>query len=351
MSDVSHVRPVILSGGSGTRLWPLSRDSRPKQFLELVGEQSLFEKTLTRLMSIPGADRPLIVTGEAHLAATLAILGDLDAHVVVEPQGRNTAAAITAAAVLLPPDDLMVISPSDHLVGNAGGFVDAVGKAISIAARGGIGTLGVVPDRPETGFGYIQLGEAKGSGFEIARFVEKPSQDVAAAMIDGHDILWNAGIFVGQAREILEETRRLSPAIVSSVEAAVPAKDTTVTRLGRSFLEAPDQPFDRAVMERTQLGFVVAMDADWSDVGSWNSVWQAADKDGDGNAVWGDAEVADSTDSYVWASSRPVLVLGVSGLAIVDTDEGLLVATLDRSQEVREVVELLRKRSSADGVG
>lgn len=341
---------MILSGGSGTRLWPLSLDSRPKQFLELVGTSSLFEETLTRVLSIPHAVRPIIVTGLQHLDQTLALVTDVDAEIVLEPEGRNTAAAIVAAAALLSADDMMVITPSDQLVTDSVGFVDAVGDAIAMAEKGGIGTLGVVPDRPESGFGYIQPGAPKDSGFDIARFVEKPSMEVAQSLIDGHS-LWNAGIFVGRAGVIMEEARRLSPDLVDSVTAAIPDDRGSVVHLGPSFLSSRNEPFDKEIMERTDIGFVVPMSAGWSDVGSWKAVWEVAEKDDDGNAIHGDAGVAESKGSYIRTSSRPVLVIGVSGLAVVDTEEGLLITALDSSQDVRRFAELLKHRVAEDGPG
>ncbi len=348
---MNDVRPVILSGGSGTRLWPKSLESKPKQFLDLLGSGTLYEKTLSRVMAIPGSTRPLAVTGARYLSETQAGAGDLAVDVVLEPQGRNTAAAIVAAALLIPSEHLMVVTPSDHLVVDQDAFVAAVSEAIALARKGGIGTLGVVPDHAETGFGYIQKGEPRNGGYAIQRFVEKPESDVAAELANDSEYLWNAGIFIGTAGRILAEARAYCPDIVAGVEAAIPRDVGSVVRLTDDFLDVPAQPFDKAVMEKTRDGFVVPLDAGWTDVGSWKSVWAASQKDDAGNAVMGRVVVGDVNGSYINASSRPVIVIGLDNVAVVETEDGVLVTTLDRSQELRKLADRLKDRDSGESAG
>lgn len=338
---MSDIRPVVLSGGSGTRLWPLSQKSRPKQFLQLDSSDTLFRKSLLRLLAVPAASRPLIVTAADYLDLTLAGLGGIEAQVILEPQGRNTAPAVVAAALMVDPADVLVIAPSDHLVSDDSAFVEAVVTAVSIAGEGGIATLGVEPERADPGFGYIERGEARSAGHTIASFVEKPDVARATAMVESGRYLWNAGLFVGRAGVILDEARRQRPDLVAAVEASLPEEQTDVVTLKGEFLDVNPEPFDKAVMESTQIGVVIPLRAGWSDVGSWQSVWQGAIKDTDQNSVIGPVVVTDSRDSYVSASSRPVVVIGVEGLAVVETEDGVLVTALDRSHDLRSIVEQL----------
>ena len=335
------IRPVVLSGGSGTRLWPLSQKSRPKQFLQLDNSDTLFRKSLLRLLAVPNASRPLIVTAADYLDLTLAGLGGIDAQVILEPRGRNTAPAVVAAALMADLDDVLVVAPSDHLVSDDSAFVDAVTTAVSIAGEGGIVTLGVEPERADTGFGYIERGEALSAGHTIASFVEKPDVARAEVMVESGRYLWNAGLFVGRAGVILDEASRQRPDLVAAVEASLPDEQTDVVTLKEDFLDVVPEPFDKAVMESTQIGVVIPLRAGWSDVGSWQSVWQAAIKDTEGNSVIGAVVVADSRNSYVSGSSRPVVVIGVEGVAVVETEDGILVMSLDRSHDLRSIVERL----------
>lgn len=336
---MNDIRPVVLSGGSGTRLWPLSNKATPKQFLELIDPESLFTKTVERLMAIPGSIRPLIVTGRGHLTTVLEELGQRDAVIVVEPDGRNTAAAVLAAALISPAQDVLVVSPSDHVVADQPMFVESVVNAVSLARDGGLVTLGVVPDRPETGFGYIRRGNPTGPGFEIETFVEKPSQAEATAMIADDSYLWNAGLFVGIAAVFLEQAKLHCPDLLGSVERAMPRNDGGVIHLSDAFLEVAAMPFDKAVMEVTDNGFVVPLDAGWSDVGSWRAVWELSPRDADGNAISGNAQVVHTANSYVRATSRPVAVLGLENVAVVETADGVVVTALDRAQDLRHLVD------------
>jgi mannose-1-phosphate guanylyltransferase/mannose-6-phosphate isomerase len=331
---VSHVRCVVLSGGSGTRLWPLSVEARPKQFLDLLGGKSLFDATIDRAASIPGAVGVTVVTGlsHAHLVREAMSGSDIQTEVLVEPEPRNTGPAIVAAALISDPDDVLVILPSDHLVLDSDAFNEAARTAAAIAESGGVVAFGCVPDRAEVGYGWIRPGEAVQGGFRIAEFVEKPGAERAAELL-GEGCLWNSGMFVARAGTILEEVD--DPALIDAVTRSV--SERVDGALSEAFLEAPPISFDHQVMERTSRGIVVPLDAGWSDIGSWQAVWEMAKKDTSGNVVLGGAVAVDTTNSFVRSMGRRVAVVGMDDVVVVETEEGVLVIPRDRAQEVRGI--------------
>lgn len=334
---------MILSGGSGTRLWPLSTPGRPKQFADLVpGGASMFHATLTRLSGLPGLGVPIVVTGADHLGLVESALTDAEmvgSVVIVEPVGRNTAPAVAAAVTVADPDDVLVILPSDHLIADLDRFRGHVGEAVGHARAGAIVTFGVVPTRPDTGYGYLEVGDAQDGAHRLAGFKEKPGPEEAQALVaDGHH-LWNSGMFVAQAGHLEEEMSRTSPEVLIGVRDAVGPAEGEVIRLGPGFARVEAISFDHAVMERTDRGIVIPIDVGWDDLGSYLALFGHAVKDRRGNAVSGRVVLDDVDDSLVMATWRVVAVAGLSSVVVVETPEAVLVVPLDRAQMVRDLVE------------
>lgn len=345
--------PVILCGGSGTRLWPLSRTLLPKQFLALAGEQSMFQQTAARLQALPGARPPLVVSHAEHRFLVREQLREIgiepSAH-LLEPFGRNTAPAIAAAALCAMKkgrDAVLLVAPSDHVIRNVDAFRDAVARAEALAARGTLVTFGVVPTGPATGYGYILPGKPEAGAaeaFAIRSFVEKPNEAKAREYI-AQDAYWNSGMFLFSAARYLEELRRFRPDIAESVEAAVGASgsDLDFVRLNeKEFERCPSQSVDYAVMEKTDRAGVVAARFEWSDVGSWSSLWALTDKDASDNSSLGDVVLEGARGCYVRAEKRLVAAVGVKDLVIVETGDAVLVAHKDRAEDVKAVVERLK---------
>ncbi len=333
------VRPVILSGGSGTRLWPLSTTDAPKQFLELLGEP-LFEATLGRVDELGLGATVTVVTGRDQLPAverSLANKAIETATVLAEPSGRNTAPAVVAAALISDPDDVLVILPSDHVITDSLAFGEAVTQAVALAGDGALVTFGIEPSRPETGYGYIEKGEPVGSGFRVDRFKEKPDEDEATRLAGDGEHLWNSGMFVFGAGQILSEARRQVPEILAGVEAALPAERSGTITLGETFSDVPATSIDHAVMENAENSVVIPLDAGWSDVGSWHSVWELSERDGNGNSLNGDVVAVDVADTYVRSGSKTVAVAGVTGLVVVVTPDVVLIVPKEKSQMVRDL--------------
>ncbi len=346
--------PVILSGGIGSRLWPESRRARPKQLSRLVGPTSLLQLTVERVAHIPGAAPPLIVCGEAHVAVIreqLAEIGESAGMTIVEPFGRSTAPAAAAAALVSQPDDVLLIAPADHIVQDTDAFVAAVEKAAQVAAAGWLVTFGVAPTAPEAGFGYIEHGdEIEGhSGARIvARFVEKP--DLATAIRFGKTARhwWNSGMFVFGASTYLSELETFAPEILSHTRRAVDAATATageVTLDRAEFAACPQDSIDYAVLEHTARAAMVPLDAGWSDVGSWDALWEIGTKDENGNVTSGPVYLDDTTNSYVRAASRAVAVSGLDGVVVVETADAVLIVHRQKSQAVRSLVERLAEEN------
>lgn len=345
-----NVRPVVLSGGAGTRLWPLSTGDQPKQFLSLLGEP-LFEATLARISGLKDVGPITVVTGSDHVdqveraASNLSL--DLDS-ILIEPVGRNTAAAVTAAALVSDPEDVLVVLPSDHTISDVEAFRSLVGSAVDLAVGGALVTFGAEASRPETGFGYIEKGEPIEVGFRIARFKEKPDAEEAARLSSGNMHLWNSGMFVFTAGRFLEEARLHSPGLVEGVSAALPVERSGRIALDASFGTVASISIDHAVMEKTAHGVVIPMDIGWSDIGSWHSLWELSEHDEFGNTFVGDVTAVDVTNSYIHAGTRKVAVAGVDGIVVVETPDAVLVIPMATSQDVRRLVDRAGDERSAD---
>ncbi|HEX9398067.1 MAG TPA: mannose-1-phosphate guanylyltransferase/mannose-6-phosphate isomerase [Burkholderiales bacterium] len=352
--------PVILAGGSGSRLWPMSRRLLPKQFLPLVAENTLFQETVLRARNVPGCSAPIIVANAEHrflAAEQLQAIGVKPGALILEPLGRNTAPAIAAAALQAAradPDALLVVLPSDHLIRDSAAFREAVRLALEAAGQGLLVTFGIAPSRPATGYGYIEAGEPLGkSTFRIRRFVEKPDAEKARALLQQGGYLWNSGMFVFRAGRYLEELDAQQPAIGAAVRRALEraGRDLDFLRLdAEAFAASPSLSVDYGVMEHTKAGAVVRAAMDWSDVGSWSALWEVGAKDAAGNVARGDVEMRDAQGCYAHANSRHVSLLGVRDLVVVETDDALLVAARSSAEQVKEVVERLARENRTEHV-
>jgi mannose-1-phosphate guanylyltransferase/mannose-6-phosphate isomerase len=328
----------------------LSTESNPKQFLDLLGG-SLFELTLTRLDGLADVAGALVLTGAQHVDAVqraVASVGVDIESVVVEPRGRNTAPAIMAAAMLADPEDVLVVLPADHLIEDRAGFVRAVETAVAIARDGALVLFGVVPSRPESGYGYIETGDPFGAAREVKAFIEKPDPDQAERFVTDGTHLWNSGMFVFTARAILDQGKAICPDLVNGVSAAMPGHTGLRVDLAAGFAEVEAISIDHAVMEHTDRSLVVPIDVGWSDVGSWEAVWESSPHDPSGNVLTGQVTAVNTSGSYIHASSRLVAVAGVEDLVVVETPDAVLVVPKRASQLVRDIVAAMAEDSSQD---
>ena len=343
------ILPVILSGGSGTRLWPLSREAYPKQFLPLVGEQTMLQATWTRVAGIAGT-APIVVANQEHrfmAAEQLRECGVSSAALILEPVGRNTAPAIAIAALQAQAsheDALLLVLPSDHVVRDDAAFHAAVGEAAVAAQDGKLVTFGIVPTAPETGYGYIKA--AAGTGVRaVERFVEKPDLATAQDYVASGAYYWNSGMFLFKASTYLDALRRLQPAMLAACEQALgkATRDADFIRLdAEAFAQSPNDSIDYAVMEKTADAAVVPLDAGWSDVGSWSALWEVSDKDANGNAHHGDVIGIDCRNTYAHGS-RLIAMVGLEDVVVVETDDAVMVGHRDRIQEVKQVVGQIKR--------
>ncbi len=347
--------PVILSGGVGSRLWPLSRGMYPKQLLPLVDERwSMLQQTVQRANALTGVQPPIIVCNEQHRFMVGEQIQQIDcegATILLEPIGRNTAPAIALAAfhALVNGDDPMLfVMPADHVVTDQTEFQNAVTKASELAEQGNLVTFGIVPNQAETGYGYIKAGEMVAGGFRIAEFKEKPAIEVAQQYVKSGDYFWNGGIFVFKASVYLAELKKFSPDVYIATEKAIEgaSKDLDFIRVDESsFAESPSISVDYALMEKTDKAAVVPLDAGWNDVGSWAALWEVSDKDENGNAVQGDVLLHDTKNSHIYAETKLVSAVGVEDLIIVETDDAVLVTKRDQAQHVKKIVEELTAKN------
>lgn len=353
MTARGKIHPVILSGGAGTRLWPLSRAHYPKQFLELAGEDGLLHQTLDRVEDPARFDAPLIVCNEEHrflIGEALRRKGITPGSILLEPVARNTAPAACVAALKLhkqDPSALMLMLPSDHFIADRTAFLAAVDRAAAAAAKGWLVTFGITPDRPETGYGYIRRAEAlRGPAdcHRVERFVEKPDRDTAESYLASGEYAWNSGMFLFGAERLLQEMSTHCPDIVTACRDALGAAEQVHDFLhldARAFAWAPAISIDYAVMEKTERAAVVAADIGWTDVGSWETLWQVNDTDGQGNALTGDVVAIDTQNSYLRSDTHLLAAIGLRDLVVVATRDAVLVCPRDRAQDIRQVVDRL----------
>ena len=348
---MSQILPVILSGGSGTRLWPLSREAYPKQFLQLSGTHSMLQSTWLRVADV-AAQPPIVVANEAHrfvAAEQLQQVGTTPSAILLEPIGRNTAPAIAAAALEARrngEDPLLLVLPSDHLIRNVEHFHQAITQAAAIAEQGKLVTFGIQPTAPETGYGYIKATAGEGAR-AIERFVEKPDLATAEAYVASGEYYWNSGMFLFRASRYLEELERLQPQILAACRASwdKARRDSDFIRLDAdAFAASPSDSIDYAVMEKTNDAAVVPLDAGWSDVGSWTALRDVSEQDGNGNAHQGDVIAIDCRNTFAYGE-RLIAMVGLEDIIVVETDDAVLVGKSDRMQEVKDVVARLK----ADG--
>ena len=341
--------PVIMAGGSGTRLWPLSRAAHPKQFLRLHGEDTMLQATVKRLSGLD-IQSSITICNEEHRFFVAEQLREIDklGSIILEPVGRNTAPAIALAALTVKDDPLLLVLAADHVIQDEAAFNAAVVRAIPLAEAGKLVTFGIVPSEPDTGYGYIKRGNDFGEGFTVDEFVEKPSLEVAQGYISSGEYYWNSGMFLFRASSYIEELNKFRPDILEQCKASVMdvKADLDFLRINKETFEScPAESIDYAVMEKTSQAVVVSMDAGWSDIGSWSSLWDISEKDGDGNSTHGDVILHNTHNSYVKTDERLVAAIGVNDLVIVSTKDALMVAHKDSVQDVKIITANLKARS------
>ncbi len=345
---MSQILPVILSGGSGTRLWPLSREAYPKQFLSLTGEHTMLQDTWLRVAGV-ATQPPIVVANESHrfvAAEQLQQAGTATTAILLEPAGRNTAPAIAAAALEARrdgDDPLLLVLPSDHLIGDIARFHQAIAQAAAVAEQGKLVTFGIQPTAPETGYGYIKATTGEGPR-AIERFVEKPDLATAQSYVASGEYYWNSGMFMFRASRYLQELERLQPQMLAACRSAweKARRDTDFIRLdAEAFKASPSDSIDYAVMEKTADAAVVPLDAGWSDVGSWTALRDVSPQDDNGNAHRGDVIAIDCRNTFAYGE-RLIAMVGLENVIVVETDDAVLVGKSDRMQEVKDVVARLK---------
>ncbi len=355
--------PVILSGGAGTRLWPLSRELYPKQLLPLAGELTMLQETICRLDGTVGLGTPLVVCNESHrfmVAEQLRCVKQAASAIILEPVGRNTAPAVAVAAMQAMAggdDPLLLVLPADHVIGDAAALREAVAVAAVEAEKGRLITFGIVPTAPETGYGYIRAGAplsaTSDEAFAVDAFVEKPDLQTARTYIDSGDYYWNSGMFLFRASVYLQQLEQFVPEMVVHCREALASavSDLDFVRLGaEAFAACPGNSIDYAVMEKTSAAVVIPLDAGWSDVGSWSALWEIDEKDDQGNVTRGDVLAEGTRNCYLHAGSRMVAAVGLEDHVVVETADAVLVAARDRVQDVKEIVARLKKQGREEAL-
>jgi mannose-1-phosphate guanylyltransferase/mannose-6-phosphate isomerase len=343
----AQIHPVILSGGSGTRLWPLSREHYPKQLLQLVGDGTLLQQTVKRLDGMADIAAPVVVCNEEHrflIGEQLRQIGRQPAALILEPAGRNTCPAATLAALSLAQgagDPVMLIMPADHVIKDSAAFQAAIAQGLPLAQSGRLVTFGIVPTAPATGYGYIR----KGPDSAVAEFVEKPDAVTAKRYLDCGDYLWNSGMFLMRSRVWLDELKQYAPEILAHCKAAFSGgrQDGEFYRVeADAFRQCKSDSIDYAVMEKTARAAVVPLAAGWSDIGAWSSLWEVSPQDANGNVIQGDAYLQGVNNTFALSQYRLVACVGVSDLVVIETPDAVLVAHKDRAQDVKHVVDHLK---------
>ena len=344
--------PVIMAGGSGTRLWPLSRAAHPKQFLRLHGEATMLQATVTRLSGLD-LQTSITICNEEHRFFVAEQLREIDklGSIILEPVGRNTAPAIALAALTAKDDPLLLVLAADHVIQDETAFREAVIRAIPLAESGKLVTFGVVAHEPNTGYGYIKKGKSQGPGFCVDAFVEKPSFKVAKEYLESGDYFWNSGMFLFKASRYLESLQKHRSDIYDACQLSMNGvtQDNDFSRVNKIDFEAcPSESVDYAVMEKTEHAFVVPMDAGWSDIGSWSSLCDISEKDLNGNSVHGDVILHETKNSHVRTDGKLVAAIGVDDLVIVSTKDVLVVAHKDSDQDVKKIAEQLKQKKRTE---
>ena len=343
------ILPVIMSGGSGSRLWPLSRKKHPKQFLSLVSKNTMLQDTVLRLTGLH-CEQPTIICNEGHrfvVAEQLDAINQLGGDIILEPQGRNTAPAIALAAINAiekGDDPYLLVLAADHVIQDVPAFQNTVLKALANAEQGKLVTFGIVPTQPETGYGYIKSGAVTGKegGFEVEEFVEKPDLATAEKYLASGDYFWNSGMFLFKASTYLAELEKFCPTMYECCKASLNGivKEHDFTRLNNDiFLTCPDDSVDYAIMEQTKLAVMVPLDAGWSDVGSWSSIWDVSEKDENGCCIRGDVTTIDVKNSLIDARDKMVSVIGLEDIVVVETSDAVVVSHKSRVQDIKKVVD------------
>ncbi|MBL4244796.1 mannose-1-phosphate guanylyltransferase/mannose-6-phosphate isomerase [Vibrio fluvialis] len=355
---MTSILPVIMAGGSGSRLWPMSRTHYPKQFLSLTSELTMLQETIKRLDGLEHSPVSLICNEEHRFLVAEQLRSAQMSHsgILLEPFGRNTAPAVALSAIhsqVNGDDPILLVLAADHLIKKNDVFIQTIQQSLPFAKQGKLVTFGIMPTKPETGYGYIRRGEQleQSGGYKVDAFVEKPSLDVAERYVASGEYYWNSGMFMFKASRYLEELNKFRPDILTAVKAAYAGahSDLDFIRLDVNEFEAcADESIDYAVMERTNDAVVVAMDAGWSDVGAWSSLWEVSDKDENGNVIRGDVLTENSQRCYISAPERVVSAVGVEDLVIVDTKDALLVAHRDKVQDVKNIVSDLKANERSE---
>ena len=341
------ILPVIIAGGKGSRLWPISRAMHPKQFLKIDGKDTMLQSTISRLKGLNLQD-PIIICNDDHrffVAEQLLQLG-LSSNIILEPEGKNTAPAIALAAHFAKEDDILLVLPADHIIKDNKIFIDSIMNASNIAMENKLVTFGVTPSEANTGYGYIKKESPFMKGHKIEEFIEKPNKDKAEEFLKSNQYLWNSGMFLFKAKTYIDELNKFRPDINNLCRTSIlnSTKDLDFIRpRKKEFLACPSESIDYAVMENTQNGIVIEMAAKWSDVGSWSSLWNEVEKDSNNNATHGDVIAYKTNNSYIRSENCMIAAVGVSNLIIISTKDSILVADKDKSQDIKEIVDLLKK--------